>query len=113
QQGYTWVTPDNIDFSSVPSWPYSTIVNFFKFARDVRWLRGRIMRRVSWLYPDAGCEARSEIIVHRAGLALLSKPYKILAISDLRVNTNNHPSGHVNWGFHVAPVVKSSGSGLA
>ena len=114
-QAHTWVKPTNVSFASVPSWPYQTIVDFFNFARDVRWLKMNgnpyFKRRVSWLYPDGGCEARAEIIAYRAGISLLPKPYKIFVVNDLMLYTNNHPNGSVNWGHHVAPVVRSSSSG--
>lgn len=114
-EAVTYAPAGSVDFSSVPSWPYQTILNFFAFARDVRWLRmdgaPNIYRRVSWLYPDNGCESRSEIICHRAQISLLTKPYKIFVVGRVAPDTPNHPNGYVEWGFHVAPVVKSAGSG--
>jgi hypothetical protein len=105
------------DYSNVPSWTWTSITGFFAFVRDTRWLKmdgsPNFDRRVSWLYPDGGCEARAEIISHRAGITFRPKPYKLYAAGALRLTTNNAPPGrtYVTWGFHIAPVVKSSDSG--
>jgi hypothetical protein len=105
------------DYSNVPSWTWENISNCFAFARDVRWLKmdgdPNFSRRASWLYPDQGCEARAEIICYRAGLALLKKPYKAFVSGNLKVTTDNAPPGktYVTWGYHIAPIVKSSATG--
>jgi hypothetical protein len=104
------------DYSNVPSWTWTSITGFFEFVRDTRWLRmdgSNFNRRVSWLYPDGGCEARAEIICHRAGITFRPKPYKLYAAGALKFTTNNAPPGKtfVTWGFHIAPVIKSSGTG--
>src|SRR5687768_3646664 len=112
EQAFTFVPQADVNFSSVPSWTYSRIVSFFNWVRDVRWLEdqvnGWLLRRISWLYPDAGCEARSELVVQYASMNFLTKPYKLFVLGDLRPTTDNHPSGSVRWGSHVAPVVRSS-----
>jgi hypothetical protein len=105
------------NYTGVPSWSWSTITAFFTFVRDVSWLKmdgdRYTSRRVSWLYPDGGCDSRAEIICHRAGISLLARPYKAYAWGALKFTTNNAPPGKtsVNWGFHIAPIVKSSGTG--
>jgi hypothetical protein len=105
------------NYTGVPSWSWTTISNFYTFVRDVRWLRmdggGSFNRRISWLYPDGGCEARAQIICHRAQISLLATPYKAYVAGLLRFTTNNAAPGwsSVTWGFHIAPIVKSSGTG--
>jgi hypothetical protein len=91
--------------------------SFFNWVRDVRWVEDQVngwqLRRISWLDPDAGCEARAEVVVHRATQNFLTKPYKLFVTGDLNPLTGNHPDGFVHWGVHLAPVVRRSGSGTA
>jgi hypothetical protein len=114
-EGFTWVRPENANFSRVPSWSKLTATDFFFMVRDERWLHqvGKpfFERRISWLYPDEGCEARAEIVCYRAKQSLLTKPYKLFANGRMRPKTTNHVDRVVTWGVHVAPVVKNSATG--
>lgn len=83
--------------------------------RDERWLyqvgKPFFARRVSWLYPDAGCEARSEIVCYRAKQSLVTKPYKLFANGRMKPKTMNHVDRYVTWGVHVAPDRQELGHG--
>lgn len=100
------------DFSKVPTWSDTDIKTQFNATRDKVYLTGSnqpaVRRRISWLYPDDGCFARAEQVSDMAGDAGKAKPYKLFAFGNLRVQTNNHPSGQVLWGWHVVPVVKNT-----
>jgi hypothetical protein len=101
------------DFSNVPVWSPSSIQSFFAHVRDLRnleWVaHPGFMRRISWLYPDGGCESRAEGICSAARRYGLPTPYKARVIGALRFYTNNAPPGqtYVSWGFHIAPIVRT------
>jgi len=104
------------NYTGVPSWSWQTINNFFTQVRDIRWLRENgytFPRRISWLYPDGGCEARAEIICNRAQISFLTRPYKIYVMGVLRFTTPYAAPGwtNVTWPWHIAPIVKNSSSG--
>jgi hypothetical protein len=40
-----------------------------------------------------------------------TRPYKMYAMGDLRVYSDNTPSGIVEWGWHVVPVVRNRDKG--
>lgn len=109
------VAPASANFSSVPAWSDADIKSQFRGNRDIRFLFAstdpNFIRRSSWLYPDDGCFARAELVADLAGDNGKPKPYKLFSFGNLQVSTNNHPSGHVTWAWHVVPVVKSASSG--
>lgn len=101
------------DFSAVPEWSWSHIYNGFVWIRDARYLTWpdfpAFKRRITWLYPESGCEARAELVGHWiANRYGEQEPYKIFVVGDVTLETENHPDGSVSWGWHVVPVIKSS-----
>ena len=110
-----------VDFTAVPTWTDAQIVQYFTYTRDLRYLYDEGIpspgdeRRITWLYPDDGCYARAEQVVGLISDAdsTLAKPYKLWAFDQLsnrlEVYTENaYPSDHVNWWYHVVPLVKNS-----
>jgi hypothetical protein len=105
-------TPDTLDFSSVPQWSDYDINDQFAKIRDNRYMTvSNFQRRISWMYPDDGCFARAEQFDVLAANSGKARPYKMFAMGDLRVSTNNHPNGYVEWGWHVVPVVRNRDKG--
>jgi hypothetical protein len=107
-----WSSLSAIDFSVVPTLPQAKIKGIFKLARDTHWLRDpgtpSILRRVSWLFPDGGCESRTEIVSHIVAQAYgeAKRPYKLFVSGSLRLETPYGIDGSVDWGWHVAPIVR-------
>lgn len=110
----------NLDLSDVPQWSDAAIEWYFEYIRDTRWLHedGDMYlpeRRISWLYPDEGCEVRAELAIGMGyWLDPALKPFKLWAIDiydDLGlffVSNNAFPGRWSRWNYHVAPVVKNS-----
>jgi hypothetical protein len=105
-------TVAGLSFASVPTWSNADILAQFPLTRDKRYMatasNPTIQRRISWMYPDDGCFSRAEQVNVQAAQAGKVKPYKLFALGNLRVYTENHPAGEVFWGWHVVPVVKNS-----
>lgn len=106
------------NFSAIPSWSNARIREQFRRTRDTRFIYSdddpSFIRRSSWMYPDNGCFARSELVVDHVADVGISKPYKLFSFAttqNLHVTTSNHPDGFVEWSWHVVPVVKSSNDG--
>lgn len=101
-------------WANVPTWSDADIMAQFASTRDTRYMTTAgdpRLRRISWQYPDDGCFSRAEQVNVRVTAAGKAAPYKLFAFSSnqgLVVNTNNHPSGVVNWWYHVVPVVKNT-----
>lgn len=83
--------------------------DLFEKIRDDRPLkdtRGNL-RRLTWLYPDDGCYARSAMVQKK----LETKPYRgfqqIFIFGNLTLATQNHPTGQVSWWYHVAPIIRT------
>lgn len=87
----------------------------FERARDERFLvwrkRPDFLRRSTWLYPDDGCFARAALFNQNFAAWNEVRPMKLFVFGNLRVETENSPTGEVTWWFHVVPVV-SNGSEL-
>lgn len=111
----------DLTFPNVPRWSDADILAQFAAVRDDRYLtepsRPLFLRRITWLYPEDGCQARAEQVnvrVSRPGVGKL-KPHKLFVFGNylryppgLVVDTDNSFEGRVQWGWHVAPVVKNS-----
>jgi uncharacterized Zn-binding protein involved in type VI secretion len=68
---------------------------------------------IPWNYPNDCCYARAEIMAGqlRAAGVPVGKAWNYApADGSLRVDTPNDPSGHVEWGYHVAPTVPVRGA---
>jgi len=108
------VAVDKADLSKIPIWDDADIKTHFEKSRDLRFMttssRPSFQRRISWLYPDDGCFARAELVNAKAEEWGHTRPYRLFAFGNLTVQTNNSPSGHVNWWYHTVPVVKSASS---
>ncbi len=113
------VHPANANFKNVPTWSDADISAQFQAMRDTRYLYATsnpsFARRISWLYPQDGCQVRAELAASMAGDAGKVRPYKLFVFavdqnsnSLLRLYTANDPSGVVTWPWHVAPVVKNT-----
>lgn len=100
----------------VPQWTDAEIMAHFATSRSDRYLEQSTVpgypRRISWLFPDNGCFARAEQVI---GMETdpARKPFKLWALdtsgmNQLEVITDNHPSGQVNWTWHVVPLVLNS-----
>lgn len=105
-------TVANLNFADVPTWSDADILAQFPLTRDKRYMtvssNPSFQRRISWMYPDDGCFARAEQFNVQVAQAGKTKAYKLFAMGDLRVYTDNSPDGVVYWGWHVVPVVKNS-----
>lgn len=107
------------NFTGVPTWSNARIREEFRRTRDVRFMTAEedpnFNRRNSWMFPDNGCFARSEMVASMSGDRGFPKPYKLFSFATvnngLRVATSNHPTGFVNWNWHVVPIVKSANDG--
>lgn len=72
----------------------------------------RARENIPWDYPNDCCYTRAQVMaaeLRQAGVEV-GKAWNYAPSIDqpLRVNTPNDPKGYVNWGYHVAPVVKVS-----
>jgi Glutaminase len=69
-------------------------------------LAGR--RDIAFRFPADGCYARAHLMcVQLFGRGV--RPRKVWTFANgqsLRVRTANHPDGFVQWGYHVAPLVR-------
>jgi hypothetical protein len=100
---------------NVPGWSDANIKSVFQAVRDTRYLTDpsnpTFPRRISWLYPESGCEARAHQVVVRAAAQFgLPRPWKLwaFAYSDpMVISTPNAQSGSVQFVNHVAAVVKT------
>lgn len=114
--GESKTTVANLDFTDVPTWSDADIMEQFAAIRDHAYLideghNQSPLRRLSWMYLNDGCAERAEQFNTLAAQAGKTRPYMIFAFGEsayLRAYSSNHPSGVVEWGWHVAPVVKNS-----
>jgi hypothetical protein len=86
--------------------PLSETVSEKQLAQIFRWAAG--MRDIAFRFPADGCYARAHIMITRLERKGF-KPYKVWSFQNgdpLFVRTSNHPSGHVEWRYHVAPLLR-------
>jgi hypothetical protein len=65
-------------------------------------------RDIAFHYPADGCYARAHLMIKRMQKNGL-KPYKVWTFQNgdpLYVRTTYHPAGHVEWRYHVAPLLR-------
>jgi hypothetical protein len=60
---------------------------------------------ITFLYPDDGCYARAHEMCRLMGVQGVSSR-KVFNYGSLVVQTKNHPSCQVSWGYHVAPTLR-------
>jgi hypothetical protein len=112
-------TVAGLSFANVPTWSNADILAQFAATRDDRYMtepsKPSFPRRITWLYPLNGCEARAEQVNARVAQAGKVKPYKLFVFGNynqypdgLRFTTVNSYEGQATWTWHVAPVVKNS-----
>lgn len=115
--GESRTTVANLDFTDVPTWSDADIMDQFAAIRDHAYLTDEgqghtpFPRRLSWMYLNDGCAERAEQFNTLAAQAGKTRPYMIFAFGGsayLRAYSSNHANGVVEWGWHVAPVVKNS-----
>ncbi len=68
----------------------------------------RRTRRLTWLYPDDGCYARSALAQLRLKTHAVTHFQQIFIFGNLVADTANHPAGEVTWWYHVVPIVRTS-----
>lgn len=105
---------DKLDTSVTTEWGKNIdLVTTFFNLRDIRFLQTEdnpsFLRRISWLYPDDGCFARAAMMVAKLRETNIAVPSKVYIFGNLKVKTQNSPSGEVGWWFHVAPAVRIAG----
>ncbi|NYT08966.1 MAG: hypothetical protein GKC09_03365 [Methanosarcinales archaeon] len=66
---------------------------------------------IPFQYPDDGCWGRAHEM-YRLMIAAGVQPDKIWIYGSLKTPTTNNPNCIVYWGWHVAPIVQVSGSGI-
>ncbi|HON35947.1 MAG TPA: protein-glutamine glutaminase family protein [Methanothrix sp.] len=66
---------------------------------------------IPFLYPDDGCWGRAHEM-YRLMIAMGVSPDKVWIYGSLKTPTTNNPNCIVYWGWHVAPIVQVSGSGI-
>jgi hypothetical protein len=79
---------------------------FIDFTDDQEQFGGPAIRRLSWLYPDDGCFARTEIFIHEMIKDAYPAPKRIFVFGELKVKTDNHPDKSVRWWYHTTPIVR-------
>jgi hypothetical protein len=86
--------------------PVSDTVTEQQAGQIFRWLANQ--RSIAFRYPADGCYARAYLMI-RLMQKRGYKPYKVWTFQNgdpLYVRTNNHPAGHVEWRYHVAPILR-------
>ncbi|HVJ63668.1 MAG TPA: protein-glutamine glutaminase family protein [Bdellovibrionota bacterium] len=98
---------EELDLSRAPQIEsIEKLQKIFETYRDRRFLPdpqdATFLRRLSWMYPDDGCFARAEFLGRLVEADSLPSVGKLFVFGDLRAPTPNHPSGEVQWWYHVA-----------
>ncbi|MGE0632434.1 MAG: protein-glutamine glutaminase family protein [Pseudobdellovibrionaceae bacterium] len=97
-------------FSQIPEWEsFDKLKTLFLTTRDMRLLKDEShagLRRITWLYPDDGCFARSSLIHSHSKEKKTQKLENVFVFGSLTAKTKNHPSGMVYWWYHVAPAAR-------
>jgi hypothetical protein len=63
---------------------------------------------IAFRFPADGCYARAHLMIRRMQQRGF-KPWKVWTFANgesLYAKTSNHPAGHVEWRYHVAPIVR-------
>jgi hypothetical protein len=86
--------------------PQDHTVSLTKAGEVFRWMARQ--NDISFRYPTDGCYARAHLMIRRMQKNGF-KPWKVWSFANgesLYVRTTNHPSGHVTWRYHVAPILR-------
>lgn len=102
---------EELDISTVPEWnSVEELEEVFQRVRDLRYLEAdrdpAFPRRISWLYPDDGCFARAAMARQQIEDQWGHRLAKLFSFGNLSVETTNHPSGRVDWAWHVVPAAR-------
>lgn len=107
---------EQLNDSSLVHWKKEEIDSAFLKIRDERFVKDPAKplfpRRSTWLYPQDGCWARAALSAKRTTDWGLKRPNKIFVFGDLKVKTQNTPSGVAEWWYHTAVVVKDEENNL-
>lgn len=84
-------------------------LELFIYMRDKRdfFDQSDFKRRITWLYPDDGCFARSAIMQGLIKEKANEAWSQIFLFGNLKLQTKYSPNGSVTWWYHVAPVVRT------
>jgi len=101
---------EKLDISEIPELDSMTDLEIkFNYSRDTRFIAptgSELPRRLTWLFPDDGCFARSEMAAREIIDTSFPAPKKFFAFGDLSVVTENSPYGIVHWWYHVVPIYR-------
>lgn len=102
---------EELDISQVPEWDsLEQLTDAFERVRDLRFLETErdpsFSRRISWLFPDDGCFARAAMARQQLEDQWGHRIAKLFSFGNLRVTTPNHPSGKVQWAWHVVAAAR-------
>jgi hypothetical protein len=112
ERGYEVQVHSRVTMAKVPArpktgtLPVSETVTEKQLGQIFRWLAGQ--RDIAFRFPADGCYARAHLMIRRLQKQGF-KPYKVWTFQNhdpLFVLTSNHPSGHVEWRYHVAPLLR-------
>lgn len=87
----------------------SEVNELFQFLRDKRDFvdDADFKRRITWLYPDDGCYARSALMQSMLNNKIKESWNQVFVFGNLDLKTEFHPNGFVTWWYHVAPIVRT------
>jgi len=97
---------EKLNLKALPEWDkFETVQLGFEKLRDYRFLNDPthpgFLRRDSWLYPDDGCYARAALAKQNLHAWKFTNVKKVFVFGNLRVETENSPTGAVTWWYHV------------
>ena len=98
-------TIDKLQLDKIPHWPKEKNHKlFFENARDNRFMKdkGNFSRRITWLYPDDGCFARTELMAQQIEKQGAPAGVKIYAFGSLINESAYSDGGPTEWWYHVA-----------
>ncbi len=100
----------NLNINDLPNvGSYPDLENQFFYIRDTRFLTTEnpaFPRRLTWLYPDDGCYARAEVAKIEIAEHGFMEPKKVFVFGNLSANSDNSPTGSVQWWYHVAAAYR-------
>lgn len=103
---------EELPISLLPEWDAAFLQPAFERIRDERFQcdpkRPSFARRLTWLRPAVGCEARAELVSAKLGEWGYPRPGKVFAFGwpDLTVSTPNSETGTQSFPWHVAAAVR-------
>lgn len=102
---------EDLDINFAPEWnSLEQLTEAFERVRDLRFLEAQrdpaFSRRISWLYPDDGCFARAAMARQKLEDQWGHHIAKLFSFGNLSVTTPNHPTGRVDWSWHVVAAAR-------